>query len=435
MKITVHRGAEEVGGNTIELQSGESRILLDYGAPLPKIDPATNKSVYPTPAEIILNIPGLYADGTKPLDGIVISHNHGDHYGGLIPKPVNPAVPVWMTAAMEELIRISGKMPRDATELRATIKHYRKGMAFTVGAFRLTPYLMDHSAPEAFAFLIEAEGKRLIYTGDYRKHGNKRAAFQQFLEADLGPIDLMLTEGTQSTVLSGPTQHQVLQDMESLVNGREGALYVMCSGQDLDVITSLSEIAQAHGRYLAIDGYIALVLETLKARVKRDSGVELQIPGLGDEHLKIIDAPATAKIARLPEYAAVYARMKPHLVDWKWVNANHKRLIVAVRTYSQYWLEKYVRDFTDAVLVYSMWNGYKIEESFHDTLEYFKTKGLPEFPVHASGHAYFSAVRELIDNKKPRHIIPIHTEHPENFTWAFGKDRVHVLKNGGSFEL
>ncbi|PKM98226.1 MAG: hypothetical protein CVU79_04165 [Elusimicrobia bacterium HGW-Elusimicrobia-3] len=435
MKITVHRGAEEVGGNTIELQSGDSRILLDYGAPLPKIDPATNKNVYPTPQEIILNIPGLYADGTRPLDGIVISHNHGDHYGGLIPKPVNPAVPVWMTAAMEELIRISGKMPRDATELRATIQHYRKGVPFTVGAFKLTAYLMDHSAPEAFAFLIEAEGKRIIYTGDYRKHGNKRAAFQQFLEADLGPIDLMLTEGTQSTVLSGPTQQQVLQDIESLVSGREGAVYVMCSGQDLDVITSLSEIAQAHGRYLAIDGYIALVLETLKDQVKRDSGVNLQIPGLGDEHLKIIDAPATAKIARLPEYAAVYARMRPHLVDWKWVNANHKRLIVAVRTYSQYWLEKYVRDFTDAVLVYSMWNGYKVEESFHDTLEYFKTKGLPEFPVHASGHAYFSAVRELVASKQPRHIIPIHTEHPENFTWAFGRDRVHVLKNGGSFEL
>lgn len=435
MKITVHRGAEEIGGNCIELQSGESRILLDYGAPLPKIDPATKKSVYATPEEIILNIPGLYEPSSPPLQGIVISHNHQDHYGGLFARPVQPSVPVYMTAAMEELVRITSKMPRESLKLDATIKHFKKGEPFQVGDFKFTSYLMDHSAPEAFAFLIEAEGKKVIYTGDYRKHGNKHAAFLQFLDTKMGEIDLMLTEGTQAPILSGPTAQQVMRDIEGLVRGREGALYVLCSGQDVDLITSLAELADSYGRYLVVDGYIALVLETLKAMVKREQGIDLQIPGLGDEYLKIINTPATGKISHLPEYADVYARMKPHMVDWAWVNANHARLIIPVRTYSQSWLERNVKDFTGAVLVYSMWNGYRVETSFQETLAFFKSRGLPEFLVHASGHAYFSAVRELVDNKKPRHIIPIHTEHPENFIWAFGKDRVHVLKNGGSFDL
>jgi len=39
-----------------------------------------------------------------------------------------------------------------------------------------------------------------------------------------------------------------------------------------------------------------------------------------------------------------------------------------------------------------------------------------------------------VENKKPRHIIPIHTEHPEIFQAAFG-DRVHPMQNGGEFEL
>jgi ribonuclease J len=59
---------------------------------------------------------------------------------------------------------------------------------------------------------------------------------------------------------------------------------------------------------------------------------------------------------------------------------------------------------------------------------------MPAHSAHVSGHAYFSSIRKLLDSKNPRHIIPVHTEHPEKFTEAYG-DRVHVLRNGGSFEL
>jgi ribonuclease J len=34
MRLTIHRGAHEIGGTCIELESGDSRILLDFGMPL-----------------------------------------------------------------------------------------------------------------------------------------------------------------------------------------------------------------------------------------------------------------------------------------------------------------------------------------------------------------------------------------------------------------
>lgn len=97
MKITVHRGAEEIGGNCIELVCGESRILLDYGTPLPKIDPVTKKNTQVDPKEAILNIEGLYDDVGKPLAGLIISHTHQDHYGMLFEKTVNPNLKVYMS--------------------------------------------------------------------------------------------------------------------------------------------------------------------------------------------------------------------------------------------------------------------------------------------------------------------------------------------------
>ena len=46
-----------------------------------------------------------------------------------------------------------------------------------IGGFKVTPYPMDHLAYDAYAFLIEAEGKKVIYSGDFREHGRKRNAF------------------------------------------------------------------------------------------------------------------------------------------------------------------------------------------------------------------------------------------------------------------
>ena len=47
---------------------------------------------------------------------------------------------------------------------------FKAWQPFTFGEFTITPYLVDHSATDAYAFLIEAEGKRLFYSGDLRSH-------------------------------------------------------------------------------------------------------------------------------------------------------------------------------------------------------------------------------------------------------------------------
>lgn len=430
MKIIVHRGAEEIGGNCIELVSGKSRIVLDYGTPLPKIDPITHKSVNLPIEAAEHKIEGLYA-GAGRLDGLIISHTHQDHYGMLFGRPLNPELPVYMSRIMEEIIRITGRMCPGHKDFSAKINHFRREEPFTAGAFRLTPYLMDHSSSESFAFFIEAEGKKLIYTGDFRDHGHRARAFQRFLEARLGAIDLLLTEGTQAKVETGDNEKKVMADIEKLARGKKGTLYVMCSGQNVDLLASLGGIAARNGRYLAIDGYVALVLHTLKATALRQ-GLRLQIPGLDSDYLRVLDTPAMKNVRKY--YPEAAERIAARLVPWTWVNQNIGKLIIPVRTYAQHWVRENITNFKDALFVYSMWEGYKEDLEYQKTLNYFKNRGMTAHSAHVSGHAYFSAIRKLVENKQPRHIIPVHTEHPEIFQGAFG-DRVHVLRNGGEFTL
>jgi len=157
MEIILHRGAEGTGGNCIELVSGKSRILLDYGAPIGA-----------TGEETILNIPGLYDDKVShPILGLLLSHTHLSHYGALLARPINPGIKVFMTEIMEDMTRINAKMPKKYIPLSGNTHYFRKGHKFILGRFVITPYLMDHTAAESFAFLIESDGKRVVYTGDF----------------------------------------------------------------------------------------------------------------------------------------------------------------------------------------------------------------------------------------------------------------------------
>jgi ribonuclease J len=55
---------------------------------------------------------------------------------------------------------------------------------------------MDHSAPDAYAFEIECDGKRLFYSGDFRAHGRKAKLFKNLLKNPPKKIDVLIMEGT-----------------------------------------------------------------------------------------------------------------------------------------------------------------------------------------------------------------------------------------------
>ena len=420
MKIIVHRGAQEIGGACVEVRTKKNRVLLDYGAPL-------------APGPATLEIPGLYQEAPQPISAIIISHTHPDHYAALFARPVHAGIKVYMTELMEDVARITAKMPREPQRLGAVVEHFRKGVRFVVGNIGFTPFLMDHTAAEAFAFMIETEGKRVIYTGGFRAHGAKAAAFRQFLAADLGRVDVLITEGQLAGVDKGPAEHEVLGDLENLVRDRDGALFVLCAGQNMDLLAGLAQLAKNSRRLLAVDGYTALLLERLRI-LARKQGVELKLPGLHTEYLRVIDNNATKRVAELPEYAETYARMRDKMLGWDAVRHSLHRLIIPVRANARLWVEKQLPELKGAGLVYPAWEDLAEEPGLRGTLDYFRLRGVTEIPVQTSGHAYFSAIRKLVENKRPDYIIPVQTRCPEKFENAFGK-KVRLLKNGEEFFL
>ena len=164
MRCKIHRGCHEIGGDCVEIESQGKRIVLDIGLPL-----KDQNSV---------DVPDI--DGLTSLDdsllGIFISHPHPDHYGLL--QHITQPVPVYMGAAAARIIDVSAFFTPLPSIGTIQLRRYSDGEPVHVGPFQITPFRIDHSAYDSYCLLVEAGGKRLLYSGDIRGHGRRAGLFQ-----------------------------------------------------------------------------------------------------------------------------------------------------------------------------------------------------------------------------------------------------------------
>lgn len=270
MDLTIHRGTKEIGGTCIELVSGGFRLLLDFGMPLVSEDGEEfymprNRNLDQLQTDGILpSIPGIYGnDSESNQTAVLLSHAHADHSGFL--HFLSPAIPVYMSKGTEALLKISSIFPPMAAAPENS-KLLEAWKAIKIGPFKVTPYLMDHSAPDAMAFLIEMEGKKLFYSGDFRATGRKKVVFENLIKHPPKNIDYLICEGT---MLDRLNEHPMLeQDIEEQLVGilRESdqPVFLFASGQNIDRLVTAFRSCKRSGRTLIIDLYTAYILDRLR---------------------------------------------------------------------------------------------------------------------------------------------------------------------------
>jgi len=164
MNLCIHRGSKQIGGSCVEIETEGQRILLDLGLPL-------DAELDETPLPDVSGLENI----DESLLGIAISHAHIDHYG-LMAK-VRQKVPVVIGKGALRIINATRQFFPNTPGFTRTIE-IKNEKPIILGPFTITPYLMDHSAYDAYAYLIEANGKKVFYSGDFRSHGRKGKLFE-----------------------------------------------------------------------------------------------------------------------------------------------------------------------------------------------------------------------------------------------------------------
>lgn len=126
MNLTIYRGTNEIGGNCVELEYKETRILLDFGIPLEAMDMKNCKIEDFKPA-----IKSKY-------NAIFVSHAHLDHYRLL--ELIENNTPIYATSDTCEMLKYVAPLTTKFHTQNLNFKVLEKEIK--IGDFKMQNYLM-----------------------------------------------------------------------------------------------------------------------------------------------------------------------------------------------------------------------------------------------------------------------------------------------------
>jgi ribonuclease J len=391
MKVRIHRGANEIGGSCVEVESSNQRILIDAGMPLN------------LPANATLSAPQIDASS---LCAVLISHPHQDHYG-LLPW-VHPA-PVAMGATARRMLKTAAPFLRQRP-ISLDGPDFVHRQAMQIGPFRVTPYLVDHSAYDAYALLIEADGRRLYYSGDIRMHGRKRGLVEQLIASPPSDIAALLLEGTTLGRIGQETRPLSESDLEDkferVFKETAGLALVHTSGQNIDRLVTIFRACIKTNRTLVVDLYTALILEATGNR---------QIPQ-SDWHKMALAIPQRQRIQikRNGWFEALARHSANRIYVGRHIAKSPEKYALVFRSL---WMPDLERAgcLAGACLIHSQWEGYLKAPAFVEIDSWRKRHGMPFHQIHTSGHASPQDLRRFALAIAPEVLVPIHSAAPELF--------------------
>ena len=408
MNIIIHRGTHQIGGCVTEYEYDGWRLFVDYGEELPG-----------GPKSGDLRIEGL-THGDISKSALLITHYHGDHIGSITKLPKE--LPIYIGSVGREIqlvlsdhLKSVDGIHQEMIEQLQHAKTFEAGKLFSFGSFNIMPITIDHSAFDAYAFKIEADGVSTFHTGDFRTHGFRSKKLPEIIQKYVGMVDYVVCEGTNVARpdATNQTERELQQQFEKHFNANKGNV-VYLSSTNIDRLFSLYHAALRTKRVFLVDAYQKKIMDIVTQKdslwgkselyqygeyepkvLKYDKGEFL----VTDEFKDFLDKLGYVLIARAtPRFDHLIA----HLPREK---------------------QKYL----------SMWDGYVKEGADAYNKNLADSLGKDFKYMHTSGHSDMNSMREVFRLLHPKALIPIHTDAPEKFAEQFSDEwPVKLLNDGDS---
>src|SRR5438270_10027026 len=381
-------GLGEFGMNCMAVRWGDDIIVIDAGLMFPEAELLGVDIVVP---EI-----SYLTENRHRVRGIVLTHGHEDHIGGLPYVLSELNVPVYGTEFT--LAYVEGKLEEHGQLDTATLNEIRPGERFRVGPFTIHPIQVTHSLVDCVALAIHTPLGVLIHTGDFKVDptptDNKLFDLHTFAEYGKQGV-LALFQDSTNVERSGytPSERSVRRKFDEVFSRADRRIFVSCFSSSIHRIKLALELAAEYRRKVALVGRSM----TNSTEIAQDLGYIDMPDGLLIHPGELKNYPpqqvcvlisgtqgeAMSALARTAVDNHKHARIEPGdtvVLSSRIIPGNEKA-------------------------IYRM-----IDHMFRREAHVIYEDGSSP-PVHVSGHASQEELKLVINLVKPRYFIPIHGEY------------------------
>ncbi len=386
LKLIPLGGLGEIGKNITAVEYGRDILLVDCGMGFPENDMYGVDVVIP-------DFSYLKANKSK-IRGLVITHGHEDHIGGIPFLLREIEVPIYATELTAALIELKLEEHSQLTNTQIFVK--KAGDKFRLGCFEIEMIHVNHSIADAVGLAIKTPIGIIVHTGDFKMDltplQGEMTDLARFSElGNNGVLALLMDSTNVEKPGYTPTERTVGKNFEKLFDGCDKRIIITTFASNVDRIQQIINVAHKYKRKVAFTGrslenILKVCSEIGKMKIPEGTVVGMdKINSVPRNKLVIICTGSQGE-----NMSALY----------RMAHSVHKQVSIDARDM--------VIISASAIPGNEITMGRVIDLLFQKGAKVVYDK---EAGLHVSGHASREELRMILALTKPKYFIPVHGEY------------------------
>ena len=421
LRIIPLGGLGEIGKNMTVIEYGSDIVIIDCGMGFP------DESMYGI--DIVLPDITYLKSNRDKIKGLILTHGHEDHIGGVPYLLKQLEVPVYTTSLTAALLELKLEEQNQLTNTQIFTK--KPGSVFRLGCFTIEFIHVNHSIPDAIALAITTPLGTVVHTGDFKIDVTPISGgmidIARFGELGNGGVLALLSDSTNVEKAGhSDSEMKVGESFDKLFKGCDKRIIITTFASNVHRLQQIINVAAKYGRKVAVTGRSMENIMKVSSVLGYMEFPENTVVDL--ETIKKLPKNKTVVISTGSQGESMSAL-------YRMAFSEHKQIVI---------------DSGDRVIISaSAIPGNEnmitrvIDELFHKGAEVIYDKNTD---LHVSGHASQEEQKMILSLVKPKYFMPVHGEYrmlikhgelgkvmgvnPNNIIIAENGDAVEFTKKG-----